>query len=101
LVDQIAAGLRSVLERYRSQAAAVLTGLGPEPGFAGTVLDRRLLHARQPDDIAAGDAHAANRLKPWLVLIFVEATAAQIQPGTPLPRICVHDSDLRGSSAHR
>jgi hypothetical protein len=38
--------------------------------------------------------NAANRLKPWLVLIVVDATAAQIEPGTPLPRISVHDSDL-------
>jgi hypothetical protein len=38
--------------------------------------------------------NAANRLRPWLVLIVVDASAVQLQPGTPLPRISVHDSDL-------
>lgn len=38
--------------------------------------------------------NSLNRLRPWLVLIVVDAATAQIQPGTPLPRISVHDTDL-------
>jgi hypothetical protein len=38
--------------------------------------------------------NSKNRLRPWLVLIVVEAATAQLQPGTPLPRISVHDSEL-------
>jgi hypothetical protein len=37
---------------------------------------------------------AANRLRPWLVLVVVEAAGLQIQPGTPLPRITVNDAQL-------
>lgn len=52
-------GLWSVLERYRSQAAAVLAALGPEAGFGGTVLDGHLLQALRPDDVVAGDPGVA------------------------------------------
>jgi hypothetical protein len=37
---------------------------------------------------------AANRLRPWLALIVIEAAGIEIQPGTPLPRITVNDSQL-------
>jgi len=32
---------------------------------------------------------ANNRLRPWLVLIVVDAATVQLQPGTPLPRVSV------------
>ncbi len=35
-----------------------------------------------------------NRLRPWMVLIVVDASTVQIQAGTPLPRITVNDADL-------
>ena len=54
LFNQITAGLWSVLERYRSQAAGAIAGLAAEPGVAGTPLDG-LLQELRPDDIAAGD----------------------------------------------
>jgi len=38
--------------------------------------------------------NAANRLRPWLVLIVIEAAGIEIQPGTPLPRITINDSQL-------
>ncbi len=37
---------------------------------------------------------AKNRLRPWLVLVVVNAAATQVQPGTPLPSISVNDSEL-------
>ena len=55
LFDQIADGLWSVLEKYRSQGAAKLASLGPEPGVEGTVLNG-LLTSLQADDIPSGDA---------------------------------------------
>jgi hypothetical protein len=60
LFNDITSGLWSVLERYRAQAAGVLAGLAPEPGFGGTVLDQRLLKAIKPDDVAAGDPGVAS-----------------------------------------
>jgi hypothetical protein len=39
-------------------------------------------------------ANLNNRLRPWLVLIVVDASTVQLQPGTPLPSISVNDSDL-------
>ena len=36
----------------------------------------------------------SNRLRPWMVLIVVDASTVDVQPGTPLPRITVHDTDL-------
>ena len=36
----------------------------------------------------------ASRLRPWLVLIVVEADKSEIEPGKPLPRITVSDMDL-------
>jgi hypothetical protein len=35
-----------------------------------------------------------NRLRPWLVLIVVDAATVQLQPGTPVPFISVNDADL-------
>jgi hypothetical protein len=37
---------------------------------------------------------AANRLRPWLVLVVVEASRLSLEAGTPLARITVHDSEL-------
>jgi hypothetical protein len=37
---------------------------------------------------------AANRLRPWLVLVVVDASTVELQPGTPLPRITVNDAQL-------
>jgi hypothetical protein len=39
-------------------------------------------------------ANSNNRLRPWLVLIAVESSTVQIQPGVPLPRISVPVSEL-------
>jgi hypothetical protein len=91
LFDQIAAGLWSVLERYRSQAAAVLAGLGPEPGFAGTVLDGHLLQVLRPDDIAAGDAGVAALIHGFLQVLPAagespNATLHGFDPGAGQPR---------------
>jgi len=55
LFDQIVDGLWNVLEKYRSQGAARLNGLGPEPGVQGTALDG-LLERLRADDIASGAA---------------------------------------------
>ena len=38
--------------------------------------------------------NAANRLRPWLVLIVLDASKTQLEPGTPLPRISVNVADL-------
>jgi len=35
-----------------------------------------------------------NRLRPWMVLIVVDASTTQVQPGQPLPRITVNDAEL-------
>jgi hypothetical protein len=35
-----------------------------------------------------------SRLRPWIVLIVVDSSTVEIQPGTPLPRITVNDSVL-------
>ena len=51
LYFQISAGLWSVLERYRSQAATKLAVLDREPGFP----DPRLLTALRAEDIVTGD----------------------------------------------
>jgi hypothetical protein len=70
IFSDITAGLWNVLERYRTQARAVLAGLTPEPGFTGTVLDKRLLQTLHPADIAAGDPgvaaliHGLNQILP-------------------------------------
>jgi hypothetical protein len=37
---------------------------------------------------------AAGRLRPWVVLVVVEAALVTLQPGSPLPRITVADSQL-------
>jgi hypothetical protein len=36
----------------------------------------------------------ANRLRPWLVLVVVDASMVELQAGTPLPSITVNDSEL-------
>jgi hypothetical protein len=43
---------------------------------------------------AAANPNNNNRLRPWLVLIVVDASTVQLQAGTPLPTISVNDSDL-------
>jgi hypothetical protein len=56
LFDQIADGLWSVLEKYRSQGVAKLAVLKAEPGvLQGSPLDG-LLESLRADDIASGDA---------------------------------------------
>ncbi len=35
-----------------------------------------------------------NRLRPWLVLVVVDASTVSLESGTPLPRITVNDSQL-------
>jgi len=91
LFDQITSGLWSVLERYRAQAAGPLAGLAAEPGFAGTVLDARLLQALRPDDIAAGDAGVTALISGLLKVLPAAGPAAQVSlhgfapaPGQPL-----------------
>jgi hypothetical protein len=39
-------------------------------------------------------ANNQNRLRPWMVLIVVDASTVSLEPGTPLPRITVNDSQL-------
>ena len=69
LFNDLAAGLWSVLERYRAQAAGVLAALGPEPGFGGTVLDGRLLGKLRADAVAPGDPAVAALVKGLLALL--------------------------------
>ncbi len=38
--------------------------------------------------------NAASRLRPWLVLVVVDASLAKLQPGKPLARITVSDAEL-------
>ncbi len=38
--------------------------------------------------------NAASRLRPWLVLVVVDASRTKLQPGKPLPRITVSDTEL-------
>jgi hypothetical protein len=38
--------------------------------------------------------NAASRIRPWLVLIVVEAARVRLQPGKPVPRITVSDTEL-------
>ena len=70
----------------------------PAPGATG-VEDNflPLLELARPDLpwlFTPAKPNAANRLRPWLVLIVVDAAGIQVQPGTPLPRITVNDSQL-------
>jgi hypothetical protein len=62
LFDDIAAGLWSVLESYRSQAAAVLAPLTAEPGVAGTPLDGLLQKLKPNDVVPAADAFNVKNL---------------------------------------
>ena len=55
LFTLVSNGLWDLLDRYRTQATAVLSQLQPEPGLAGTPLDGRLLQALRPDQIAGAD----------------------------------------------
>ena len=38
--------------------------------------------------------NAQGRLRPWIVLIVVDESVAQVQPGAPLPTISVRDTEL-------
>ncbi len=62
LYNSVTDGLWSVVDRLRSQAAATLADLTPEPGFTGTPLDQRLLTAFDPSAIAAADAGVSTLL---------------------------------------
>jgi hypothetical protein len=74
LFSQISAGLWSALQRYRSQAAAKLESLGPEPGFP----DPRLLTALHPDDIVAQDPGVAALIQG------LRQVLPSLAPGAPL-----------------
>jgi hypothetical protein len=91
LFDDITSGLWSVLERYRTQAAAALAALTPEPGFAGTVLDGRLLQALKPDDVPAGDDAVKNLIQGLLRALPPGGAGAAVSlhgfdPGNGQPR---------------
>jgi hypothetical protein len=90
LFNQITAGLWSVLERYRSQAAATLAGLAAEPGVAGTPL-AGLLQELRPDDIAAGDPGVSALIHGLLQVLPTPgpgavATLHGFDPGAGQPR---------------
>ena len=77
---------------------SAIVRVDPAPGATG-VEDNflPLLELARPDLpwlFTPAKPNAANRLRPWIVLIVVDATGKQIQPGTPLPRITVNDSEL-------
>lgn len=55
LFQTVSSALWDLLNNCRSAAESTLAGLGPAPGFAGTVLDGRLLDPLQPSDIASSD----------------------------------------------
>ena len=91
LFDSIVAGLWSVVERYRQQAAATLAALTPAPGFDGTLLNNRLLGVLKPDDIAAGDDAVANLIQGLLRVLPAPAPGAAVSlhgfdPGNGQPR---------------
>ena len=69
LLREVTAALWDLLDRCRAQAAAVLAGLGPEPGLAGTVLDGRLLQVFRPEDIAAADPGVSTLLAAFDALL--------------------------------
>jgi hypothetical protein len=91
LFDAITAGLWSVLERYRSQASATLAALTPEPGFAGTILDGRLLQSLHPDDVVAADDAVRNLIYGLMKVLPVGGPGATMalhgfDPGNGQPR---------------
>jgi hypothetical protein len=70
----------------------------PAPGATG-VEDNHLALAElaRPDLswlFTPAKPNSANRLRPWLVLVVVDASTVALEPGTPLPRITVNDSEL-------
>ena len=85
LFNQVVDGLWSALDRTRSQAAGVLEGLGPEPGFGGTVLDGRLRQTLSPAAIAAGD--------PAVAAIIQGLTALLPNPGADGVPVSLHGFD--------
>ncbi|MEO8368640.1 MAG: DUF6603 domain-containing protein [Candidatus Solibacter sp.] len=79
LFEHIADGLWSVLESYRSQAAARLAGLGPEPGIADPVLKDRLLEPLRPDDIESPEPGVSALIKGLVQLLPDPVAGAQVR----------------------
>src|SRR5271165_2012404 len=92
LFNQVSGALWDLLNRCRSDAAAALAGLGPEPGFAGTVLDGRLLQSIRPDAISSADAAASALIGALTKLIpdpndaGIPVTLHGYDPGAGQPR---------------
>ena len=92
LFQTAANSLWDVLKQLRQDASAVLNGLGPEPGFAGTPLDGRLLKAINPSQISTADPAAAVLLNA-LKTILPDVGAGEVpvalhgfDPGSGAPR---------------
>jgi hypothetical protein len=88
LLAQVTDAVWSLLERYRSAAAGVLAGLGPEPGLGGTVLDGRLLQAIRPDAIASGD--------PAVAVLISAVKSLVPNPDVPNLPVTLHGFDPGG-----
>ena len=70
----------------------------PAPGATGVednyLVQIEFTRADLPWMFTPAKPNAANRLRPWLVLIVLDASTVQLQPGTPLPSVSVNDSVL-------
>src|SRR5579862_1240340 len=92
LFQQVSGAFWDLLNQCRSSAAAELAGLGSAQGFAGTVLDGRLLEAIRPDSISSADAAASALLNALKTLIpdpndaGIPVTLHGFDPGNGQPR---------------
>ena len=92
LFQMVTSTLWDLLDRCRSQAASVLSGLATEPGFSGTVLDGRLLAALRPDAITGSDPGVSALLGALQALLPDPSTAGVpvslhgFDPGSGQPR---------------
>ena len=64
---------------------------GVEDNFLPLV---ELARADLPWMFTPAQANGQNRLRPWMVLIVVDSSTANLQPGSPLKSITVNDNDL-------
>ena len=84
--------LWDMLARLRSDAAAVLAGLAPQPGFDGPPLSGRLLTALRPDTIVSADPavsvflNALQSVLPDINVPDVAVTLHGFDPGGGQPR---------------
>ena len=91
LFQVVSSALWDLLNNCRSAAQSALAGLGPAPGFTGTVLDGRLLETLQPSAITSSDP-AVSALVSVLQMLLPETGAGSpvslngFDPGNGQPR---------------